>query len=56
MVKVGDKKRFTPEGFSGHTQVTGTVVWVHPQGRFYTVKVVCNGYTIMESFSMHGSD
>ena len=63
MVKVGDSKTFIPSGFSdrigvkdpatGKTcsiKVTGKVIYVHPQGRYYTVEAELDGRTIRESF------
>lgn len=69
MIKIGDKKRFVPEGFSGQTtavdpftgkpvptEVTGTVCYVHPLRRYYTVEYECNGYKLRESFCMGGEE
>ena len=63
MVKVGDQKTFKPSGFgdqigvkdpaTGKTcsrKVTGTVIYVHPKGRYYTVEATLDGRTIRESF------
>lgn len=43
--KIGDKKTFVPAAFSSGLpnditrEVTGTVVWIHPEGRYYVVRV-----------------
>lgn len=63
MVKLGAKITFKPSGFSDQTsvkdpatgkpcsrEVTGKVVYVHPQGRYYTVEAELDGRTIRESF------
>lgn len=63
MVKVGDSKTFKPSGFSDQVsvkdpstgkscsrKVTGKVIYVHPQGRYYTVEAELDGRTIRESF------
>ena len=67
MIRIGDKKRFTPEGFSVQKkdagpsrreempkEVTGTVVWIHPTRRYYTVEYQCHGVRLKESFPMKG--
>ena len=63
MVKLGDKITFKPSGFSDQIsvkdpstgkscsrKVTGKVIYVHPQGRYYTVEAELDGRTIRESF------
>lgn len=53
---IGDKKTFVPAAFeaglpSGYAKaVTGTVVWIHPRGRFYLVEVEVNGYKWHQAF------
>lgn len=53
--KIGDKKTFVPEAFSCglpiecSKTVTGTVVWVHPAGRYYIVEVTVHGNTWRET-------
>lgn len=53
--KIGAKKTFKPAALENGLPndcpktVTGTVVWVHPQGRFYIVEVEKNGYKWRET-------
>lgn len=56
-MQVGDKVRKVPshalpeEGHRHTTPVEGTVIWVHPKGRFYVVAFpVPGGGTIRESY------
>ena len=57
--KVGEKKTFVPEAFKcGLTvdtdrSVTGEVIWIHPAGRFYVVRVESHGHTWNETFWMN---
>lgn len=54
--KVGDKRTFTPDAFNegavstGVHALTGHVIYVHPQGRYYTVEAELYGEKIRESF------
>ena len=61
MTKVGRSYRFTPHAFidsekerSGPYQlekaVTGRVVYVHPQGRYFIAEAKVNGHIIREAF------
>lgn len=53
--KIGDKKACKPAAFETGLPydcprtVTGTVVWIHPKGRFYVVEVEINGYKWRET-------
>lgn len=57
-MKAGDKvtrqsATLTHEGKNGKpvgTTMTGTVVYVHPKGRFHTVEFQVRGGTVRESF------
>ena len=57
--KVGEKKTFVPEAFKAgltvdaERSVTGEVIWVHPVGRFYVVRVESNGHSWNETFFMN---
>lgn len=65
-MQIGDKYRFTPEAFGAERsgtlpgkrplprEVTGTVVYIHPQRRFFTVAVEIHGHIIRESFTFKG--
>lgn len=54
--KIGDKKTFIPHAFKegcvppNSRQLTGRVIYVHPQGRFYIVEAESNGIKIRETF------
>lgn len=56
--KIGDKKRFIPAAFCGQgglgnpieKWVIGTVVYVHPEGRYYMVEVDVNGHKWRQCF------
>ena len=56
--KVGQKKTFVPEAFKSglpvdtDRTVTGEVIWIHPQNRFYIVRVEHNGHHWNETFWM----
>lgn len=53
--KLGEKKTFKPQSFENglpvelKKEVTGTVVWIHPKGRYYLVEVSINGNTWRET-------
>lgn len=53
---IGDRKTFIPEAFrcglpiDCDRTVTGTVVWIHPRGRFYLVEVEVNGHKWNQAF------
>ena len=53
--KIGEKKEFKPTAFEAGLPgdcartVIGTVIWVHPQGRFYIVEVEIHGYKWRET-------
>lgn len=53
--KIGEKITFQPKAFENgltiecERTVTGTVVWVHPRGRYYTVEVNVHGNTWRET-------
>lgn len=55
MPKIGDKKTFIPDALTAglpgdyDRHVTGTVVYIHPQGRFYIVEVISNGHSWRET-------
>lgn len=55
MPQIGDKKTFKPAALENGLPndcprtVTGTVVWVHPQGRFYIVEVDNDGHKWRET-------
>lgn len=57
--KIGDKKSFVPSAFSMglpadcEKRVTGTVVWIHPQNRFYIVEVEVHGHKWRQSFNIN---
>lgn len=62
-IKLGDRYTFTPSGFTGNDylvkqdlerKLTGTVVYIHPQCRFFVVEARCHGHTIRECFQMIG--
>lgn len=54
--KVGSKKTFVPEAFKAgltidcERTVTGEVIWIHPRGRFYVVRVENKGHVWHECF------
>ena len=59
MLKIGDKVIRTPRTFSDperdkhdprYMPMTGTVVYIHPKGRYHTVEFVLPLGTVRESF------
>lgn len=63
-MRVGEAKTFVPSAFMAEVagadpstgkryprQVTGSVAWIHPEGRFYLVTYEVNGYQLRECFS-----
>lgn len=58
MMQVGDKVKLVPSvlvdecNHKGSKPLKGTVVYVHPKGRFYTVEFPCPfGRSFRESFA-----
>lgn len=63
-MQIGDKIKFTPSAFEGEwagqgagkpskpRQLTGTVIYIHPKGRFFTLAAKVGGVTIRESFQI----
>lgn len=55
-MNIGDrmpcKVRFGEEQDSKYTQQTGTVVYIHPEGRYYTLEITVEGGTFRESYPM----
>ena len=53
-MNIGDripcKVRFGEEQDSKYTQQTGTVVYIHPEGRYYTCEITVEGGTFRESY------
>lgn len=61
-MQIGDKFAFWPEAFcderSGELpgqkaqtrQLTGRVIYIHPERRYFTVEAMVNGQAIRESF------
>lgn len=53
---IGTKKTFIPEAFHcGLTvecdrHVTGEVIWIHPRGNFYVVRIEVHGHVWHECF------
>lgn len=55
--KVTERVGYNPFGLSVVQDVlmTGEVVYIHPQGRYYTAEFTCeNGKRFRESFQMEG--
>lgn len=56
MPKLGDEKTFVPSAFEAglpvdiSREVTGRVVWIHPQGRYYVVLVDRGANSWRETF------
>ena len=56
--KVGEKKTVVPKAFEAGLSldtpraVTGEIVWIHPAGRFYLVRVDINGHSWCETVFM----
>lgn len=59
-MKTGDRVSMIPESFMGHDDrgkperrpLRGTVVYIHPRGRYYTVEFETRGGLIKESFKI----
>ena len=57
-MELGDRVKRVPEtfGLSEHTgpgarpALTGTVVYIHPKGRYHTVEFILRGGRVRESF------
>lgn len=56
MPRLGEKKTFVPQAFESglpldvSREVTGTVIWVHPAGRYYVVRVEAGREAWHETF------
>lgn len=58
--RIGDKITYVPNALKHDLpcdcdrRVTGTVVWIHPKGRFYLVEVEVNGHKWHEALPLDG--
>lgn len=59
-MQIGDKVTFTPDAWANVKQndkgryqipvrVTGRVIYIHPQRRFFTAEYVVSGYRMVET-------
>lgn len=54
--KLGEKKTFVPSAFEAglpvetSREVTGEVIWIHPAGRYYVVRVATGRESWNETF------
>ena len=53
-VKVGDQVRLPLTLDKGFKMLTGTVIWIHPERRFFQVEFQLPGGTVRESYSFYG--
>ena len=63
-MQIGDSYTWTPEAFEGEAsgsrdrrlrrsrQVTGRVVWIHPQRRYFVVEAELAGHKLRECFPL----
>lgn len=63
MIEVGDRRTVVPVTFSEtgpdsrtRTQLRGTVVYVHPRGRYCVLEFETRGGKIRESFRLFGGE
>lgn len=62
-MQLGDTIKFTPSAFTNEKagsmpgrkpiprQLTGTIVYIHPEGRYFTLQAELNGQTLRESYN-----
>lgn len=53
-LRIGDVVRMPMSHQSGMTTQEGTVVYIHPKMRFFTLEFICETYRIRESYCAYG--